>query len=141
MNWWNLENMSYNREDRELKISMTEDVCDFCKGVGSTNVCVYCNGTGEWNQAAQSYVKNHICQCIVLDRKFCPVCNKPCHHDTSLIQNRQLIQVTVECQCLEYQCNEIKTKNTILSKNKNIQWIKKITEFYNSLITTWIDEI
>ena len=65
---------------------MTEDVCDFCKGVGSsaTNVCVYCNGTGEWNQAAQSYVKNHICQCIVLDRKFCPVCNKPCHHDTSL---------------------------------------------------------
>ena len=74
------------KEDRELKISMTEDVCDFCKGVGSssTNVCVYCNGTGEWNQAAQSYVKNHICQCIVLDRKFCPVCNKPCHHDTSL---------------------------------------------------------
>jgi len=65
---------------------MTEDVCDFCKGVGSssTNVCVYCNGTGEWNQAAQAYVKNHICQCIVLDRKFCPVCNKACHHDTSL---------------------------------------------------------
>ena len=65
---------------------MPEDVCDFCKGVGksSTNVCVYCNGTGEWNQAAQAYVKNHICQCIVLDRKFCPVCNKACHHDTSL---------------------------------------------------------
>ena len=38
---------------------MTEDMCDFCKGVGSssTNVCVYCNGTGEWNQAAQAYVK------------------------------------------------------------------------------------
>jgi hypothetical protein len=49
-----------------------------------TVFCVYCNGTGEWNQAAQAYVKNHICQCIVLDRKFCPVCNKPCHHDTSL---------------------------------------------------------
>ncbi len=65
---------------------MTDDVCDFCKGVGSssTNVCVYCNGTGEWNQAAQAYVKNHICQCIVLDRKFCPVCNKACHHDTTL---------------------------------------------------------
>ena len=43
-------------------IKMTEDVCDFCKGVGSgtSNVCVYCNGTGEWNQAAQAYVKNHI---------------------------------------------------------------------------------
>ena len=65
---------------------MTDDVCDLCKGVGSWNAnpCVYCNGTGEWNQAAQSYLKNHICQCITLDRKFCPVCNKPCHHDTSL---------------------------------------------------------
>ena len=65
---------------------MTEDVCDFCKGIGSSgpNTCVYCNGTGEWNNAAQAYVKNHICQCIVLDRKFCPVCNKPCHHDTTL---------------------------------------------------------
>jgi len=42
---------------------MTDDVCDFCKGASSDsgNVCVYCNGTGEWNQAAQSYVKNHIC--------------------------------------------------------------------------------
>ena len=65
---------------------MTDDICDLCKGEGSwsSNACVYCNGTGEWNQAAQSYLKNHICQCIVLDRKFCPVCNKPCHHDTSL---------------------------------------------------------
>jgi hypothetical protein len=65
---------------------MKEDICDFCKGIGSSssNICVYCNGTGEWNKAAQAYVKNHICQCIVLDRKFCPVCNKPCHHDTTL---------------------------------------------------------
>lgn len=72
---------------------MTDDVCDFCKGVSSdsTNVCVYCNGTGEWNQAAQSYVKNHICQCIVLDRKFCPVCNKACHHDTSLSPKQKIV--------------------------------------------------
>ena len=65
---------------------MKEDYCDFCKGLGifGANPCVFCNGTGEWNPAAQGYVKNHICQCIVLDRKFCPVCNKPCHHDTSL---------------------------------------------------------
>ncbi len=72
---------------------MIDDVCDFCQGVGksSSNVCVYCNGTGEWNQAAQAYVKNHICQCIVLDRKFCPICNKSCHHGTSLNpkQNRR----------------------------------------------------
>ena len=63
------------------------DVCDFCKGTGKNyfnESCVYCNGTGEWNYTAQSYVNNHICQCILLDRKFCPVCNKKCHHDSSL---------------------------------------------------------
>ena len=61
------------------------NLCDFCKGQGKTSrtVCVYCNGTGEWNAAAQAYMKNHVCQCIVMDRKFCPVCNKPCHHDTT----------------------------------------------------------
>jgi len=65
---------------------MFDDVCDFCKGAGkfSSNICVYCNGTGEWNAAAQGYMKNHICQCILLDRTFCPVCNKKCHHDTTL---------------------------------------------------------
>ena len=77
---------------------MTEDVCDFCKGVSSSSyVCVYCNGTGEWNQAAQAYVKNHICQCIVLDRKFCPVCNKPCHHDTTLNPKQTIIQDMAAC--------------------------------------------
>jgi len=62
------------------------DTCDMCKGekkfLGRN--CAFCNGTGEWNQTAQSYMKNHICQCMILDRKFCPVCNKKCHHDTSL---------------------------------------------------------
>ena len=32
----------------------------------------------------QDSQQQDICQCIVLDRKFCPVCNKACHHDTSL---------------------------------------------------------
>jgi DnaJ-class molecular chaperone len=46
---------------------MTEDVCDFCKGVSSSSyVCVYCNGTGEWNQAAQAYVKNHILSHVIM---------------------------------------------------------------------------
>ena len=64
---------------------MTEDVWDFCKGVRYLSyVCVYCNGTGEWNQAAQAYVKNHICQRIVLASKFCSVCNKACHNNTAL---------------------------------------------------------
>lgn len=65
----------------------SDNFCDFCLGTGKNFVnesCTYCNSTGEWNQAAQSYVKNHICQCIILDRKFCPVCKKICHHDTTL---------------------------------------------------------
>lgn len=65
----------------------SEDYCDFCKGSGKNffnESCPYCNATGEWNQVAQTYVKNHICQCIILDRKFCPVCEKKCHHDASL---------------------------------------------------------
>ena len=71
---------------------MGSDKCDFCKGAGKnmSGMCVYCNGTGEWNQAAQAYVKNHICQCIALDRKFCPVCNKACHHDTTLSPRQKI---------------------------------------------------
>lgn len=71
---------------------MSENICDMCIGSGkwSDKVCVYCNGTGEYNDAASSYVKNHECQCIVLDRKFCPVCQKICHHDTTF-SPRQII--------------------------------------------------
>lgn len=60
-------------------------VCAACrKGKNHFDeTCTYCNGTGEWNQAAQSYIKNHICQCILLDRRWCPACNEPCHHDSS----------------------------------------------------------
>ena len=65
---------------------MTQEgnICDVCRGAKDQRIiCPYCNGTGEWNSAAQSYINNHICQCIVLDRKHCPVCNKKCHHDSS----------------------------------------------------------
>jgi len=60
--------------------------CDLCRGAGKylDGRCTFCNGTGEWNNAAQAFVRNHICQCITLDRKNCPICHKPCHHDTSL---------------------------------------------------------
>jgi hypothetical protein len=27
-------------------------------------------------------MKVHICQCIFLDRKNCPLCGKKCHHNT-----------------------------------------------------------
>lgn len=63
-----------------------DDKCDLCRGTGvvGPQSCPFCNGTGEWNQSAQSYVNNHICQCITWDRKFCPICMKSCHHDTPL---------------------------------------------------------
>lgn len=68
-----------------------DDYCDFCKGISQeSKTCVYCNGTGEWNQAAQAYVKNHICQCIFWDRKFCPVCKQKCHHDASLSPKQKI---------------------------------------------------
>lgn len=61
--------------------------CAACEGSGKFPYelhCQFCNGTGEENNAAKSYVNNHICQCIVNDRKNCPVCKKECHHDTTL---------------------------------------------------------
>lgn len=72
---------------------MTESPCDIYRGIGKNQfneVCPYCNGTGEWNDAAAAYLKNHICQCIVLDRKFCPVCEKKCHHDTTLSPKQKI---------------------------------------------------
>jgi len=63
--------------------------CDVCNGTGqithgAVGECNFCNGTGEWNNAAQKFMDSHICQCFDYDRKNCPVCHKPCHHDTSL---------------------------------------------------------
>lgn len=66
---------------------MTESPCDVCRGTGKNlfkESCPFCNGTGEWNDAAAAFMINHICQCILLDRKFCPVCELKCHHDTTL---------------------------------------------------------
>ena len=62
------------------------DICGVCKGKGEIelidSLCPFCNGTGENSSAAESYMKSHICQCILLDRKMCPICGKKCHHDT-----------------------------------------------------------
>jgi len=72
---------------------MTESPCDICRGTGKNQfneTCPYCNGTGEWNDAAASYLKNHICQCIFLDRKFCPVCKKECHHNSSQTPKKRI---------------------------------------------------
>ncbi len=62
------------------------DSCVVCNGKGKNmfgEACTYCNGTGEPNHLAEEYMRNHICQCILLDRKFCPVCEKKCHHTSS----------------------------------------------------------
>lgn len=92
---------------------MLDNVCDFCKGAGTfaSSMCVYCNGTGEWNQAAQGYVKNHICQCILLDRKFCPVCNKVCHHDTTLNPKQNIDPGHGDVSTQKYYKKEILVQN------------------------------
>lgn len=66
-------------------MSDEDNLCAMCNGtkmLGNSD-CPYCNGTGEWTQAAESYMKHHICQCINWDRAFCPVCHQRCHHDTT----------------------------------------------------------
>lgn len=60
--------------------------CPICKGTGViallNSSCSFCNGTGEYTKLADSYFKTHTCQCVLLDRKTCPLCGKKCHHDT-----------------------------------------------------------
>ena len=60
--------------------------CPVCNGKGSIELldsqCPFCNGTGEFTKSGESYMKSHICQCIMLDRKVCPLCGKKCHHNT-----------------------------------------------------------
>lgn len=62
--------------------------CSVCRGTGYLNItqsgCVFCNSTGDYSKAAESYMKSHICQCVFLDRKNCPLCGKKCHHSTPL---------------------------------------------------------
>ncbi len=67
--------------------------CAICKGIGKNmfdETCTYCNGTGESNSLAEKYLKNHICQCIFWDRKFCPICKKKCHHDSTLSPKQKI---------------------------------------------------
>jgi hypothetical protein len=63
---------------------MTKDKCVVCSGTIELlhSKCPFCNGTGEPNNSAKSYLDSHICQCVFLDRKQCPLCGKKCHHDT-----------------------------------------------------------
>ena len=57
-----------------------EKTCVVCKGRGKIELldtqCPFCNGTGEYTRISESYFKSHICQCIFLNRKICPLCEK-----------------------------------------------------------------
>ena len=60
--------------------------CAVCGGGGRIELlgstCPFCNGTGEPSGQAESYMRSHVCQCIFLDRRRCPLCGRECHHDT-----------------------------------------------------------
>ena len=77
--------MAFNSYYWEI-ISLVDEKCVVCKGTGTIELldsqCPFCNGTGESNKLAKSYLDSHICQCVFLDRKQCPLCGKRCHHDT-----------------------------------------------------------
>ena len=65
---------------------VSEKKCAVCKGKGKIELLYssspFSNGTGEFTKISESYFKSHICQCIFLNRKICPLCGKRCHHDT-----------------------------------------------------------
>lgn len=67
--------------------------CVICDGqkIHFGHPCSYCNGTGEWNKAADYYLENHICQCIHWGKKFCPICKKECHHDSSQTPKQRIV--------------------------------------------------
>ncbi len=63
--------------------------CEICGAIVSpgtaNNVCLSCNGIREpAATASKGAPEDHVCGCINTDRRNCPWCNKPCHHDTSL---------------------------------------------------------
>ena len=65
---------------------MGKQGCPVCAGIGTIELlktqCPFCNGTGDFTKTAETYMTSHICQCVFLDRKTCPLCKKKCHHDT-----------------------------------------------------------
>jgi len=68
--------------------------CVICIGTGKNmfnETCTYCNGTGEYNNLAEVYLKNHICQCLLWDRTHCPICKKKCHHTSSQTPKQRIV--------------------------------------------------
>ena len=62
----------------------TCEICDDTVSPGTTNtIGSSCNGIRE-SKASEGSLVHHIFGCINTDRRNCPWCKKPCHHDTSL---------------------------------------------------------
>ena len=61
------------------------EICGDTVSSGTTNtICSSCNGIRESTTASKGSPAHHVCGCINTDRRNCPWCKKPCHHDTSL---------------------------------------------------------
>lgn len=63
--------------------------CEICGGGivshGTANaVCSSCSSVRKYTMASKGSIEDHLCGCSNTDRKNCPFCMKPCHHDTSL---------------------------------------------------------
>jgi len=62
--------------------------CEICGGTVSSgttnNLRSACTGIRESTTASKDSLADPICGCISIDRKNCPWCKKPYHHDTSL---------------------------------------------------------
>ena len=62
--------------------------CEICGGLvpsGTTiKICSFCNKIGDSASTSEDSLDYHICGCDTSDRRNCPWCKKPCHHDTSL---------------------------------------------------------
>ena len=62
--------------------------CKICGGLVSlgttSNICSFCNKIRGSTMTSEDSLEHHICGCDTFDRRNCPWCKKPCHHDTSL---------------------------------------------------------
>ena len=60
--------------------------CEICGGpVSYENTNTICSFCDKFRFSFDSKTSEpHICRCDTLDRRNCPWCKKPCHHDTSL---------------------------------------------------------
>jgi len=70
-----------------------EDYCVVCNRTGRAfdeRICPFCNGTGNPNHLGEEYMRTHICQCEIGDRKNCPVCKTECHHDSNLTPKQRI---------------------------------------------------